>query len=81
MLYDLESHAKDGRCELSRNEDIRRSVGKLVEKQTLVCINKYKHLKTKLTAVMVIVATRVLGMGVYVLLIPLVGGWSSHEIP
>ena len=35
MLYDLESHAKDGRCGLSRNEDIRRFVGKLVEKQTL----------------------------------------------
>ena len=35
MLYDLESHAKDGRCGLSRNEDIRRYVGKLVEKQTL----------------------------------------------
>ena len=36
MLYDLESHAKDGRCGLSRNEDIRRFVGKLVEKQTLI---------------------------------------------
>ena len=36
MLYDLESHdEKDGRCGLSRNEDIRRSVGKLVDKQTL----------------------------------------------
>ena len=35
MLYDLESHAKDGRCGYSRNEDIRRYVGKLVEKQTL----------------------------------------------
>ena len=35
MLYDLESHAKDGRYGLSRNEDIRRFVGKLVEKQTL----------------------------------------------
>ena len=35
MLYDLESHAKDGRCGLSRSEDIRRFVGKLVEKQTL----------------------------------------------
>ena len=35
MLYDLESHAKDRRCGLSRNEDIRRLVGKLVEKQTL----------------------------------------------
>ena len=35
MLYDLESHAIDGRCGLSRNEDIRRYVGKLVEKQTL----------------------------------------------
>ena len=32
VLYDLESH---GRCGLSRNEDIRRFVGKLVEKQTL----------------------------------------------
>ena len=39
MLYDLESHAKDGRCGLSRNEDIRRYVGKLVEKQTLVDLN------------------------------------------
>ena len=36
MLYDLESHAKDGRCGLSRNGDIRRFVGKSVEKQTLV---------------------------------------------
>ena len=36
VLYDLESHAKDGRCGLSRNEDIRRFVGKWVEKQTLV---------------------------------------------
>ena len=35
VLYDLESHAKDGRCGLSRDEDIRRCVGKLVEKQTL----------------------------------------------
>ena len=35
MLYDLESHAKDGRCGLSRNEEIRRFVGKWVEKQTL----------------------------------------------
>ena len=35
VLYDLESHAKDGRCGLSRNGDIRRFVGKLVEKQTL----------------------------------------------
>ena len=35
VLYDLESHAKDGRCGLSRNEDIRRFVGKWVEKQTL----------------------------------------------
>ena len=35
MLYDLESHAKDGRCGLSSNEDIRRLVGKLVDKQTL----------------------------------------------
>ena len=38
MLYDLKSHAKDGRCGLSRNEDIRRYVGKLVEKQTLDAI-------------------------------------------
>ena len=35
VLYDLESHGKDGRCGLSRNEDIRRYVGKLLEKQTL----------------------------------------------
>ena len=35
MLYDLESHAKDGRCGLSRNEDICRFEGKLIEKQTL----------------------------------------------
>ena len=35
VLYDLESRAKDGRCGLYRNEDIRRFVGKLVEKQTL----------------------------------------------
>ena len=32
----LESHAKDGKCGLSRNEGIRRFVGKLVEKPTLV---------------------------------------------
>ena len=32
LLYGLESHAKDGRCGLSRNEDIRRFVGKLIEK-------------------------------------------------
>ena len=32
----LESHAKDGRCGLSRNEDIRRFVGKLVEKNKLI---------------------------------------------
>jgi len=38
VLYGLESHAKDGRCGLSRNGDIRRFVGKLVEKQTLVLI-------------------------------------------
>ena len=38
-LYDLESHAKDGRCGLSRNEDISRFVGKWVEKQTLVLIS------------------------------------------
>ena len=38
VLYGLESHAKDGRCGLSRNEDIRRYVGKLVEKQTLDAI-------------------------------------------
>ena len=36
VLYDLESHAKDGRCGLSRNEDIRRCVCKLVEKQSIV---------------------------------------------
>ena len=42
MLYDLESHAKDGRCGLSRNEDIRRFVGKYKEKQTLV---EKKHTK------------------------------------
>ena len=30
--FDLESHAKDRRCGLSSNEDIRRFVGKLVEK-------------------------------------------------
>ena len=35
VLYDLESHAKNGRCGLSRNEDIHRFLGKLVEKQTL----------------------------------------------
>ena len=38
VLYGLESHAKDGRCGLSRNGDIRRYVGKLVEKQTLDAI-------------------------------------------
>ena len=37
VLYDLESHAKYGRCGLSRNEDIRRYLGKLVEKQTPRC--------------------------------------------
>ena len=35
MLYDLESRAEDVRCGLSRNEDIRRFEGKLIEKQTL----------------------------------------------
>ena len=35
VLYGLESHAKDGKCGLSRNEDIRRFVSKWVEKQTL----------------------------------------------
>ena len=35
VIYGLESHAKDGRCGLSRNGDIRRFEGKLVEKQTL----------------------------------------------
>ena len=35
VLYGLESHGKDGRCGLSRNEDIRQYVGKLIEKQTL----------------------------------------------
>ena len=35
VLYGLESHAKDGRCGLSRSEDIRRLIGKLDEKQTL----------------------------------------------
>ena len=38
VLYGLESYAKDGRCELSRNEDIRRCVGRLVEKQTLIVV-------------------------------------------
>ena len=36
LIFDLESHAKDGRCGLSRNEDIRRFVGEWVEKQILV---------------------------------------------
>ena len=43
VLYDLESHAKDGRCRLSRNEDIRRSVGKLVDKQTLYYISQKRN--------------------------------------
>ena len=48
MLYDLESHAKDGRCGLSRNEDIRRYVGKLVEKQTLdIIITQSQHFNIK----------------------------------
>ena len=38
VLYGLESHAKDGRCGLSRNGDIRRYLGKLVEKQILVVV-------------------------------------------
>ena len=39
VIYGLEPHAKDGRCRLSRNEDIRQCVGKLVEKQTvLMCV-------------------------------------------
>ena len=41
VLYDLESHAKDGRCGLSRNEDIRRYVGKLIEKQTLMILLRF----------------------------------------
>jgi len=44
VLYDLESHAKEGRCGLYRNEDIRRYVGKLVEKQTLsICQQSMSH--------------------------------------
>ena len=45
VLYGLESHAKDGRCRLPRNEDIRRLVGKLVEKQTLKvwCFPMWHH--------------------------------------
>ena len=43
VLYDLESHAKDGRCGLSRNEDIRRFEGKLIEKQTLKVITIKIH--------------------------------------
>ena len=35
VIYGLESHANDGRCGSSRNRDIRRFVGKLLEKQTL----------------------------------------------
>ena len=46
MLYDLESHAKDGRCGLYRNEDIRRFVGKLIEKQTLIEFEiRYPHIR------------------------------------
>ena len=44
MLYDLESHAKDGRCGLPRNEDIHRFVVKLVEKQTLDYIPRKTNL-------------------------------------
>jgi len=40
VLYDSESHAKDGRCGLSKNKDIRRYVGKLVEKHILVSVFK-----------------------------------------
>merc|ERR1712102_153361 len=47
VLYDLESHAKDGRCGLSRNEDIRRFVGKLVAKQTLSHPRKLTELGRK----------------------------------
>ena len=45
MLYDLESHAKDGRSGLSKNEDIRRYVGTLVEKQTLEVIFFFENVK------------------------------------
>ena len=45
VLYGLESHAKDGRCGLSRNGDIRQYVGKLVEKQTLDGMNNSRGLK------------------------------------
>ena len=46
MLYDLESHAKDGRCGLYRNEDIRQFVGKLIEKQTLIEFEiRYPHIR------------------------------------
>ena len=38
VLYVIESRAKDGRFGLSRNGDIRRYIGTLVEKQTLDCI-------------------------------------------
>jgi len=40
VLYGLESHAKDGRYGLSRNGDIRRYLGKLVEKQTQISMHK-----------------------------------------
>ena len=43
MLYDLESHAKDGRCGLSRNEYIRRYLGKLVEKNKLLSSRNLFH--------------------------------------
>ena len=35
MIFHILNVLYDGRCGLSRNEDIRRFVGKLVEKQTL----------------------------------------------
>ena len=58
VLYDLESHAKDGRCGLSRDEDIRRCVGKLVEKQTLIQMCNWFYLNS--TSALKLILTNVL---------------------
>ena len=49
VLYGLESRAKDGRCGLSRNGDIRRFEGKLVFKKTLVylCSFRLSHISLR----------------------------------
>ena len=46
VLYGLESHAKDGRCGLSRNGDIRRFEGKLVKKNSKQAVRSIIHCRS-----------------------------------